>query len=92
MTEKWLNALNVILMNSAILIYQTIWLIPILWTWKTSKNNRTQMMPCYNMQLNMRTDIRVNALAKLIISYATLSQEILQTIGKLHYPKASCNQ
>jgi hypothetical protein len=50
------------------------------------------MMPCYNMQLNMRTNKRVNALAQLMISYATLNQEILQTIGKLHYPKACCNQ
>jgi hypothetical protein len=91
-TEKCLNALNVFQMKSAILIYQTIWLIPLLWTWKISKNNRTQMMSCYNMPLNMQTDIRINALAQLMISYATLSQEIHITIGKLHYPKACCNQ
>ncbi len=72
--------------------YQTIWLIPIPWTWKTSKNNRTQMMPCCNMQLNLCTDIRVSALAQLMISYAILSQKILQTIGKLHYQKTCCNQ
>jgi hypothetical protein len=33
-----------------------------------------------------------SASAQLMISYATLSQEILQTIGKLHYQKAYCNQ
>jgi hypothetical protein len=70
-TEKCLNALNVFLTKSATLIYQTIWLIPIPWTWKISKNNRTQMMPCCNMQLNLRTDIRVNASEQLMISYAT---------------------
>ncbi len=59
---------------------------------KISENNRTQMMPCCNMQLNMRTNICINASVQLMISYATLSQEILQTIGKLHYQKACCNQ
>jgi hypothetical protein len=43
------------------------------WTWKISKNNRTQMMPCCNMQLNMWTNICVNALAQLMIFYDTLS-------------------
>jgi hypothetical protein len=83
---------NVFLTKSLNLIYQTIWLIPILWTWKISKNNRTQMMPCCNMQLNTRTNMRVSALAQLIMSYAILSQEILQTIGELHYQKAYYNQ
>ncbi len=59
---------------------------------KTSKNNRTQMMPCCNMQLNMQTNICVNALAQLMISCATLSQETLQAIGKSLYQKACCNQ
>jgi hypothetical protein len=49
-------------------------------------------MPHCNMQLNMRTNIRVNASAQLMISYATLRQETLQTIGKLHHQKACCNQ
>jgi hypothetical protein len=44
--EKCLNALNVFLTKSVILIFQTIWLILTLWTRKISKNNRTQMMPC----------------------------------------------
>jgi hypothetical protein len=87
-----LIALNVYLTKSVALTDQMTWLIPILWTWKISKNNRKQMMPCCNMQLNMQTDICVNTLAQLMISYAILSQEILQTIGKLHYQKACCNQ
>ncbi len=42
MTEKCLNALNAFQTMSVTLTYQTIWLITILWTWKISKNNRTQ--------------------------------------------------
>ncbi len=88
MTEKCLNARNVFLTKSVTLTYQTIWLITILWTWKISKNNRRQMMLCCNMQLNVRTDICISAWAQLMISYATLSQDILQRIGKLHYQPA----
>ncbi len=87
-----MNALNVFLMKSVTLIYQTIWLITILWTWKISKNNRAQMMHCCNMQLNMGTGICVHALAQLMIFIATLSQDTLQTLRKLHYQKAYCNQ
>ncbi len=92
MIEKCLTALNVFLIKNVTSIYQTIWLTTILWTWKTLRNNMTQMMLCCNMQLNMQTNIRANTLAQLMISYAMLSQEILQTIGKLHYQKAYCNQ
>jgi hypothetical protein len=80
-TEKCLNALNIFLTKSVTLTYQTAWLIPIFWTWKIPKNNRMQMMLCCNMQLNMRTNICINAFAQLMISYAILSQEILKTIG-----------
>ncbi len=50
------------------------------------------MMLCCNMQLNKQTATCTNALAQLMMSYAMLSQEILQTIEKLPYQKAYCSQ